>query len=166
MGWRVVVLEQVTLCGASAMNGKTFLATTAATLLGLLVYGGESLATPVKTLSGNNSVVSFRGTVSSPTQMGAEYIIFYRDKNNQVHGLVYIQNSDNGACFQGSYESASNQIQNLTYAYPILGGDSGGWEMNVSTQSLNLEQYTESYEVNQVSQEAENWLSQCLNVFE
>lgn len=148
------------------MNGKTILATTAATLLSLSVCKGESLATPVKTLSGNNPVVSFRGTVASPTQMGAEYIIYQRDKNNQVYGLVYIQNSDHGACFQGSYESASNQIQNLTYAYPILGEDSGGWEINVSNQSLSLNQYTQSYDINQVSPEAENWLNRCLKVFE
>ncbi|MDY7023595.1 MAG: hypothetical protein SWJ54_19970 [Cyanobacteriota bacterium] len=144
------------------------LGTLATTLFSLMTVAEMSFATPIKTpiLNRETTQVNFRGQTPSPTQAGAEYIIYIQDKNNQVRGLVYIQNSDIGACFQGDYQSATRQIQNLTYAYPVMGnGDIAGWEMNISNQALDVEDFSHSLNPNQISEGAENWFNQCVELF-
>ncbi|MGB3189137.1 MAG: hypothetical protein WBB43_06870 [Limnoraphis sp.] len=143
-------------------------ATLATTLLSLIVVPEMSLATPVKTplLQRETSQVNFRGQTPSPTEAGSEYIVYMQDKNDQVRGLVYIQNSDIGACFQGNYQSATRQIENLTYAYPVMGDeDVKGWEMNVSNQSLDVEDYSHTFTANQISEGAQDWFNQCVELF-
>jgi hypothetical protein len=150
------------------LYSSSIFATLATTVLSLIVVPEMSFATPVKTplLQRETSQVNFRGQTPSPSEIGAEYIVYLRDKNDQVRGLVYLQDSDIGACFQGSYQSATRQIENLTYAYPVI-GDQGvsGWEMNVSNQALNVEEYSHSFSPNQISDGAENWFNQCVELF-
>lgn len=144
-------------------------ASLATTVLSLIVVPEMSSAVPVKTplLERESSDVNFRGQTPSPTEPGGEYIVYMRDKNDRVRGLVYIQNSDAGACFQGNYQSASRQIENLTYAYPVLGEEGvAGWEMNVANRALNVEDYSHSFTPNQVSKGAEDWFNQCVELFD
>ncbi|ERT06291.1 hypothetical protein M595_3766 [Lyngbya aestuarii BL J] len=143
-------------------------ATLATTILSLIVVPEMSLATPVKTplLQRESSQVNFRGQTPSATEAGAEYIVYMQDKNDQVRGLVYIQNSDIGACFQGNYQSATRQIENLTYAYPVMGDEEvKGWEMNVSNQSLDVEDYSHTFTANQISEGAQDWFNHCVELF-
>ncbi|MEL7035460.1 MAG: hypothetical protein AAFO04_07555 [Cyanobacteria bacterium J06592_8] len=143
--------------------------TLATTLFSLMTVAEMSFATPIKTpiLNRETTQINFRGQAPSPTQPGAEYIIYIQDKNNQVRGLVYLQNSDIGACFQGDYQSATRKIQNLTYAYPVMGeGIEVGWEMNISNQALDVEDFSHSLNPNQMSEGAENWFNQCVELFD
>lgn len=143
--------------------------TLATTLFSLMTVAEMSFATPIKTpiLNRETTQVNFRGQTPSPTQPGAEYIIYIQDKNDQVRGLVYLQNSDIGACFQGDYQSATRQIQNLTYAYPVMGeGTEVGWEMNISNQALDVEDFSHSLNPNQISEGAESWFNQCVELFD
>ncbi|MDT9189563.1 MAG: hypothetical protein P5681_17295 [Limnospira sp. PMC 894.15] len=55
----------------------------------LTVIPKMAIALEVATVS-MISQIQFRGTVSSPTEVGAEYIVFQTYPNNQVRGLVYI----------------------------------------------------------------------------
>ncbi len=150
------------------IHGLIVCATWATTFLSVMGIPAVSSASPVKTLllDRETSEVNFRGQSASPRQIGAEYIVYLQDKNNQVRGLVYLQNSGIGACFQGSYESSTRQIENLTYAYPVMGEEmTEGWEMNVSNQSLDVQQFSHTFNPNQISQGAENWFHQCVELF-
>ena len=151
------------------LNNYSIFATLATTILSLIVVPQMSAASPIKTppLQRETSEVNFRGQTPSPTEPGAEYIVYVRDKNNHVRGLVYIQNSDAGACFQGDYQAATRQIDNLTYAYPVLGEEGvNGWEMNVSDQALDVEDYSHSFDADEVSEGAETWFNQCVELFD
>ena len=150
------------------LKDTSIFATLTTTILSLIVIPEIALANPVKTplLQRETSQLNFRGQTPSPTEAGAEYIVYMQDKNNQVRGLVYIQSSDAGACFQGNYQSASRQIENLTYAYPVLGEEGvQGWEMNVSNQALDVEDYSHSFTPNQISEGAQDWFNQCVELF-
>lgn len=133
--------------------------------LGGMTIPASSQSLPSKTPE--TSELSFRGMAPQVGEMGKEYVIYQTDKNNQTYGLVYLPNSDIGACFQGSYETASNQIQDLTYAYPILGEHSTvGWEMNVSTQALDLTEFPHQLNVADIHPAAKEWFNQCQSVFQ
>ncbi|NJK39854.1 MAG: hypothetical protein HC835_21395 [Oscillatoriales cyanobacterium RM2_1_1] len=124
----------------------------------------------------SSTEVSFRGSVTESAQVGAEYILFQRDKTGQVQGLIYLQNSDVGACFQGNYEvadagtAASERIQNLTYAYPIMGEpdttNESGWEMDVAKEALNLNEFPYSLDRAQVNEGVQRWFQKCVELFE
>jgi hypothetical protein len=152
MFWQTVV-QPVTLISVliSTLSGFTMTA----------------VSQPLPSKTPETRELSFRGMVPHVGEIGKEYIIFQTDKNNQAYGLVYLPNSDIGACFQGSYESASNQIQNLTYAYPILGEQSPvGWEMNVSNQALNLTEFPHQLNEADINPAAKEWFNQCKSVFQ
>ncbi|MGB3532664.1 MAG: hypothetical protein WBA13_04010 [Microcoleaceae cyanobacterium] len=134
------------------------------TLSGLTIPA-VSQSLPSKTPE--TSELSFRGMAPKVGEIGKEYIIYQTDKNNQTYGLVYLPNSDIGACFQGAYETATNQIQDLTYAYPIMEpGSPEGWEMNVSTQALHLTEFPYQLNVAEIHPAAKDWFNQCQSVFQ
>ncbi len=134
------------------------------------IWAGFSLSAGAQPLSPKipeKGKLHFRGVVPTIGEIGQEYIIFQTDKNNQAHGLVYLQNSDIGACFQGSYQSSTNQIQNLTYAYPIIGEDAAtGWETNVSNQAIHLQQFSHQLDPTAIHPSARNWFAQCRSLFQ
>ncbi|MGB3401789.1 MAG: hypothetical protein WBA77_03790 [Microcoleaceae cyanobacterium] len=126
-----------------------------------------AMSQPILSKTPETTKLSFRGMAPEVGEIGKEYIIYQTDKNNQTYGLVYLPNSDIGACFQGAYESASNQIQDLTYAYPIMGeSSSGGWEMNVSNQALNLTEFPYQLDATEIHPAAKEWFNQCQSVFQ
>ncbi len=134
------------------------------TLGGLTI---PAFSQPLLSKTPETSKLSFRGMAPEVGEIGKEYIIFLTDKNNQTYGLVYLPNSDIGACFQGAYQASSNQIQNLTYAYPIIGIDnSGGWEMNVSNSALNLTEFPHKLNVADIHPAAKDWFNRCQSVFQ
>lgn len=134
------------------------------TLGGLTI---PAISQPQLSKTPETSKLTFRGMAPEVGEIGKEYIIFQTDKNNQTYGLVYLANSDIGACFQGNYESANNQIQDLTYAYPIMGeSSSGGWEMNVSNQALNLTDFPHKLDIADINPGAKEWFNQCQSVFQ
>ena len=142
----------------------TLISVLISTLGGMTIPAG-SQSLPSKTPE--TSELSFRGMAPQVGEMGKEYVIYQTDKNNQTYGLVYLPNSDIGACFQGSYETASHQIQDLTYAYPILGEQSTvGWEMNISTQALDLTEFPHQLNVADIHPAAKEWFNQCESVFQ
>ncbi len=111
------------------------------------------------------SQIQFRGTVSSPTEVGAEYIVFQTYPNNQVRGLVYIQNSDIGSCFEGVFNSQQSQIQHITYTYPVIGNNhDDGWETHVSDEALNLSTFSHSFNSSEINENVQAWFNECLEV--
>ncbi|AMW27313.1 MULTISPECIES: hypothetical protein [Oscillatoriales] len=111
------------------------------------------------------SEIQFRGTVSSPTQVGAEYIVFETYQNNHVRGLVYIQNSDIGSCFEGVFNSQQTQIQQITYTYPVIvNNHDEGWETNVSDEALNLSTFSHSFNSSEINENVQAWFNECLEV--
>ncbi|MGF1492077.1 MAG: hypothetical protein ACFBSC_06410 [Microcoleaceae cyanobacterium] len=149
-----------------------FLAVGTAFLGGLVLTAQTVQAIPTKSvISGEAQAIQFQGSISEPSQIGAEYILYQTDKSGQTRGLVYIQNSDIGACFQGEHDIASNRIENLTYAYPLLGEETlatgkGGWEMNVSSEALDLKKFPHALNPAQVNQSTQDWFDQCTQLFD
>ncbi|MGL5081119.1 MAG: hypothetical protein ACRC8A_06485 [Microcoleaceae cyanobacterium] len=151
----------------SNLRKSSALITGAITLLSLLtVVPQQAQGLPTKpTVTRADTSLSFRGNVPKAAQVGAEYILFQTDKNNQVRGLVYLQNSDIGACFKGDYEIAGDRIQNLTYAYPMIGETESGWEMNVAIEALSLEEFPHPLNQTEVNDSTQQWFQQCLELF-
>lgn len=111
------------------------------------------------------SEIQFRGTVASTTEIGAEYIVFKTYKNNQVIGLVYIQNSDIGSCFHGVFNPDHSQIQQITYTYPVIvNATAKAWETNVSDENLSLGTFVHVFDSSEISENIQVWLNQCVEV--
>ncbi|MEB3885832.1 hypothetical protein [Lyngbya sp. CCY1209] len=110
------------------------------------------------------SELRFRGTVESPTQIGAEYIVFTTTGNNEVRGLVYTQNSDNGSCFEGVVNPPQTQIRDITYAHPVFGNETTGWEVNVSERAIALDEFPHPLNASEISDGAREWLGECLEL--
>ena len=45
-------------------------------------------------------------------------------------------------------------------------GSSGGWEMNVSTQALNVTDFPHKLNVGEINPGAKEWFNQCQSVFQ
>lgn len=130
-----------------------------------IALGVGTVSIPVYAAS-EPSELQFRGTVDSPTQMGAEYIVFTTTENNEVRGLVYTQNSDNGSCFEGVANPPQTQIRDVTYTYPVFGNETAGWESNVSEQAIALDEFPHPLNASEISEGAREWLGECFEVLQ
>jgi hypothetical protein len=103
--------------------------------------------------------VRFYGGDRSPTKSGGSYIVFQLTQN-LARGLVYVQDSDNGSCFQGRYNATQNEIEQPLYAYADL--ESGKWVFEPSNEPLALQDFPYQLNYRQISPGADRWFQDCL----
>ena len=109
-------------------------------------------------ISQNNETIVFYGNEKEANIIGGEYIIFQQSnqRNNQVQGLMFVQNSDVLFCFQANYDRDKKALQKVTFAYP---------QMATDTEDLSLNTFPHQLNHTEMSEGAKNLFNQCVNSF-
>lgn len=124
----------------------------------ILFFAGCSA--PVKSQTFNqNEQIKFYGNNSLPDTVGADYFVF-RQNDQQIEGLIYVQNSDVFSCVNGNLNRDLNQVENVIFSYPEMGTDY--WETVNSDEPINLSDFPYQFNYNQINQDANSLFLYCL----
>ena len=130
----------------------------------LFWHGNRANAQTISKKSSENTIV-FYGNQKKANVISGEYIVFQQSnsKDNQVRGLVFVQNSDVFSCFEANYNPDKKALQKVTFAYPQMG--SNGWEKSQSPEDLMLNSFPHELNHNEINESARSLFSQCVNLF-
>lgn len=123
----------------------------------------SSTTIKAETINNHQIHMAFYGNTPKPNTIGAEYLIF-EDYNNSVRGLIYVQNADVFACFQGDFDRQNQSLKNIIFAYPDM--ENNEWIKNQSEEQISLQNFPHQLNDIDVNEHSKQLFDQCLNYFE